>query len=62
MRPARDGTVARFDGGRQVWRISAGQPLSGGVGSDGKLVVVGTPKGEVLAFEAAAGREHGRRA
>jgi outer membrane protein assembly factor BamB len=53
----RDGTVARFDGGRQVWRISAGQPLSGGVGSDGKLVVVGTPKGEVLAFDAAAGRE-----
>jgi outer membrane protein assembly factor BamB len=53
----RDGTVARFDGGKQVWRISAGQPLSGGVGSDGKLVVVGTPKGEVLAFDAAAGRE-----
>lgn len=53
----RDGTVARFDGGRQIWRISAGQPLSGGVGSDGKLVVVGTPKGEVLAFDATAGRE-----
>jgi outer membrane protein assembly factor BamB len=53
----RDGTVARFDGGRQVWRINAGQPLSGGVGSDGKLVVVGTPKGEVLAFDAVAGRE-----
>jgi outer membrane protein assembly factor BamB len=53
----RDGTVARFDGGRQIWRINAGQPLSGGVGSDGKLVVVGTPKGEVLAFDAAAGRE-----
>ena len=53
----RDGTIARFDGGRQVWRISAGQPLSGGVGSDGKLVVVGTPKGEVLAFDAATGRE-----
>ena len=54
---AREGTVARFDGGRQVWRISAGQPISGGVGSDGKLVVVGTPKGEVLAFDAATGRE-----
>ena len=53
----RDGTVARFDGGRQVWRINAGQPISGGVGSDGKLVVVGTPKGEVLAFDAATGRE-----
>lgn len=54
---ARDGAVARFDGGRQVWRISAGQTLSGGVGSDGNLVVVGTPKGEVLAFDAATGRE-----
>ncbi|MDP1612602.1 MAG: outer membrane protein assembly factor BamB [Sulfuritalea sp.] len=54
---ARDGAVARFDGGRHIWRIAAGQPISGGVGSDGKLVVVGTPKGEVLAFDAATGRE-----
>ena len=54
---ARDGTLARFDGGRQVWRISAGQIISGGVGSDGKMVVVGTPKGEVLAFDAGTGRE-----
>jgi outer membrane protein assembly factor BamB len=54
---ARDGTLTRFDGGRQVWRIAAGQTISGGVGSDGKLVVVGTPKGEVLAFDAATGRE-----
>ena len=54
---ARDGAVARFDGGRQVWRIAAGQTIAGGVGSDGKLVVVGTPKGEVLAFDAATGRE-----
>ena len=54
---ARDGSVARFDGGRQAWRTAAGQTLSGGVGSDGKLVVVGTPKGEVLAFDAATGRD-----
>jgi outer membrane protein assembly factor BamB len=53
---ARDGTLARFDAGRQVWRIAAGQVISGGVGSDGKLVVVGTPKGEVLAFDAANGQ------
>jgi outer membrane protein assembly factor BamB len=52
---ARDGSVARYDDGRQVWRINAGQTLSGGVGSDGKLVVVGTSKGEVLAFDAAKG-------
>lgn len=53
---ARDGVLARLDGGRQVWRINAGQVLSGGVGADGKLVVVGTPKGDVLAFSAADGR------
>ena len=52
---ARDGTLARFDNGRQIWRVSVGQIVSGGVGSDGKLVVVGTPKGEVLAFDAQNG-------
>ncbi len=52
---ARDGSIARFDAGRQVWRIAAGRTISGGVGSDGKLVVVGTPKGEVLAFNADSG-------
>lgn len=54
---AADGSLARFDDGRQVWRIAAGQPLSGGVGADDTLVVAGTPKGEVLAFDAASGRE-----
>lgn len=54
---ARDGTLVRLDDGREVWRRSAGQPLSGGIGSNGKLVVVGTIKGEVLAFEADTGRE-----
>lgn len=52
---ARDGSVARYDDGRQLWRINTGQTLSGGVGSDGKLVVLGTSKGEVLAFDAANG-------
>lgn len=54
---AADGSLARFDDGHQVWRIAVGQPLSGGVGADGSLVVVGTPKGEVLAFDAANGHE-----
>jgi outer membrane protein assembly factor BamB len=49
---AADGTLARFDGGRQVWRIAAGQPISGGVGAGARLVVVGTAKGEVLVFNA----------
>lgn len=53
---ARDGTLACLDNGRQVWRINAGQIISGGVGANAKLVVVGTPKGEVLAFNAADGR------
>jgi outer membrane protein assembly factor BamB len=52
---SRDGTLARFDGGHQVWHISVGQTLSGGVGADAKLVAVGTPKGEVLTFDAATG-------
>lgn len=53
---AKDGSLARFDNGRPVWRVSAGQTLSGGVGADGRLVVVGTAKGDVLAFHAADGR------
>lgn len=40
-----------------MWRVAAGQIISGGVGSDGSVVVVGSPKGEVLAFDAATGRE-----
>jgi len=53
---ARDGSLACLQGGRTLWRIAAGQPLSGGVGANDQLVVVGTPKGEVLAFHAADGR------
>ena len=48
---AHDGTLARFDNGGQVWRINAGKAISGGVGADGRLVVVATAKGEVLAFD-----------
>jgi len=49
---AEDGTVVRLDpaNGRNVWRVSAGQKLSAGAGADATLVVVGTDKGEVLAF------------
>lgn len=54
---AKDGSIARIEEGKQVWRISAGQPISGGVGADAKLVVVGTMKGEVLAFDAVTGKE-----
>lgn len=54
---AADGSLARFDEGKQVWRVATGQTVSGGVGTDGKLVVVGTAKGEVLAFDAVSGKE-----
>nr|QLG20598.1 outer membrane beta-barrel assembly protein BamB [uncultured bacterium] len=53
---ATDGSVARFDQGKLAWRTATGQVISGGVGSDGKLVAVGTAKGEVLALDAASGK------
>ena len=51
---AADGTVMRLDpaSGRVVWRISAGRTLSAGVGADSSIVVVGSDKGDVLAFDA----------
>jgi outer membrane protein assembly factor BamB len=58
---AQDGTVVRIEaGGRQVWRVNAGQVLSGGVGADGRLAIVGTPEGEVIAFDAANGEPRWR--
>lgn len=48
---AQDGTLARYDNGSQVWRINAGQPISGGVGADANMVAVATAKGGVLAFD-----------
>lgn len=51
-----NGTIVRYDEGREVWRVSLDEKLSGGVGSDGQLIAVGTPKGEVLAFDADTGK------
>ncbi len=47
------GQILRFDvaGGKALSRIDSKNRLSGGVGSDGRLILVGTAKGEVLAFE-----------
>lgn len=53
---SKDGILARFDDGKQVWRVKAGQTISGGVGADGRMVVVGTPKGELLAYAADDGK------
>ena len=54
---AEDGTVARFEAatGRESWRVNVGRTLSGGVGSDGALVAVGTFDGEVIALDARSG-------
>jgi outer membrane protein assembly factor BamB len=41
--------------GREVWRIDAGKAISAGVGVGDGLVLVGTPKGELLAFKTADG-------
>ena len=47
------GNVTGFDAasGKPVDNVAAGQRISGGVGVGGGLVMLGTPKGEVLAFE-----------
>jgi outer membrane protein assembly factor BamB len=47
------GEITRLDvaTGKQVWRINAGETISGGVGAGENLVLVGTPKGMVLAFD-----------
>jgi len=50
---AADGTVVRLSPtGEVVWRADAKSKISGGVGSDGFTVSVGTPRGEVITFGA----------
>jgi len=47
------GGIVRVDrtSGAVLWRIDAGRKLSAGVGADATLLVVGTDKGDVLAFD-----------
>ncbi|NMG14324.1 outer membrane protein assembly factor BamB [Aromatoleum bremense] len=52
---AHDGTVARYQDGKAVWTAKVGKRLSAGVGSDGRLAVVVTTGGEVVAYDAATG-------
>ena len=49
-----DGSIVAIDtsSGRELWRASAGGPLSAGVGSDGKISAVVTRSNELVAFEA----------
>ncbi len=53
---SKDGNLIRMDDGKQAWKVNAGLPLSGGVGADNNLVVVGSPKGDLLAFDSADGK------
>jgi outer membrane protein assembly factor BamB len=48
-----DGSIAKFEAatGKQIWRVSAGESLSGGVGAGENLVLVGSPKGFVIALD-----------
>lgn len=53
-----EGRLVRLDSatGRDVWRVDTGRMLSAGVGVGEGLVLVGTPKGELLAFRAENGQ------
>jgi len=50
-----NGQIMRLDAksGKLLARIDSKTPISGGVGGDQKTIIVGTPKGEVLAFDPA---------
>lgn len=54
----REGRILKIDpaSGREVGRIDTGKPLSAGVGVGEGLVLVGTAKGEVLAYRGADGQ------
>ena len=47
------GELVKLDAtnGRQEWRVNAGEPISGGVGAGGGIILVGTSRGNVLAYD-----------
>lgn len=55
---SQNGDITKLDAetGKSIWRVSAGEKLSGGAGAGDGIVLVGTPKGMVLAFDQAAGK------
>lgn len=50
-----DGELLKLDAvnGSQLWRVNTGEKISGGVGVGGSLVMVGTQKGMVYAYDIA---------
>ena len=55
-----EGEVARFEDGRELWRIDTGSELSAGVGTDGRLAVVVATDGTVIALDTDNGSERWR--
>jgi outer membrane protein assembly factor BamB len=47
------GEIVKVDNsnGRQVWRIKVGEPISGGVDAEAGMVIVGSSKGNVYAYD-----------
>jgi len=50
-----EGELSKLDviNGNQAWRVNVGEKLTGGVGVGGSLVVVGTQKGAIYAYDTA---------
>ena len=48
-----EGELSKLDitNGTQAWRINVGEKLTGGVGVGGSLVIVGTQKGSIYAYD-----------
>lgn len=48
-----EGELSKLDvsNGNQAWRVNVGEKLSGGVGVGGSLVIVGTQKGAIYAYD-----------
>ena len=48
-----DGKITKLDpiNGRQLWQVNVGEPISGGVGTGAGIVLVGSSKGHVFAYD-----------
>lgn len=48
-----EGEITKLDAasGRQIWQINVGEPISGGVGTGAGIVLVGSSKGHVFAYD-----------
>ena len=50
-----EGELSKLDpaDGRQIWQVNVGEPISGGVGIGTGIVIVGSSKGHVFAYDVA---------